>query len=124
MRFGLALILAGQPLRPGAASAACAGDCGADGEVTVNELIVGVNIALGTGTLAQCISFDANTDGEVTVNELIGAVNNALNGCSGGDFAGAYSAAVPFDATNTGSVNLSACGRTARRWWRDRRAPG
>ena len=107
LRMGLALMVACF-LRPAAASGVCAGDCGGDGEVTVNELIVGVNIVLGTAALPQCMSFDANTDGAVTVNELIGAVNHALNGCPGGSFAGDYSAPVTFDATNSGSVNLSA----------------
>jgi hypothetical protein len=110
LRYGRSLVAATLILRTAAAGAVCAGDCGADGEVTVNELIVGVNIALGTATLAQCNSFDTNTDGEVTVNELIGAVNNALNGCPAGNFAGDYSARVTFDATYSGSVSLSAEG--------------
>jgi hypothetical protein len=59
----------------------CVGDCGEDGEVTVNELITGVNIALGVAPLSACPVFDANGDGEVTVNEILQAVNNALNGC-------------------------------------------
>jgi hypothetical protein len=61
----------------------CAGDCNADREVTVDELIKGVNIALGSAPLEQCPSFDANGDAEVTVDELVRAVNNALAGCPG-----------------------------------------
>jgi hypothetical protein len=49
--------------------------------VTVDELIKGVNIALGSLPLSECPSFDTNGDGEVTVNELIKGVNNALNSC-------------------------------------------
>jgi hypothetical protein len=60
---------------------ACAGDCNQDGSVTVDELIKGVNIALGTTSVDACSSFDANGDGAVTINELIAAVNRALNGC-------------------------------------------
>ena len=67
-----------------AAASLCAGDCNANGEVTVDELVKGVNIALGNTSLAQCPSFDTTGDGEVTVDELIRAVNNALNGCSAG----------------------------------------
>jgi hypothetical protein len=68
--------------RVAAAPVPCTGDCDASGEVTVDELIRGVNIALGTAAVAQCPSFDANGDGAVTVSELITAVNNALGGCS------------------------------------------
>ncbi len=60
---------------------ACVGDCNRDGEVAINELITGVNIALGNNDVSSCPEFDANSDGEVTINELISGVNNALNGC-------------------------------------------
>jgi hypothetical protein len=66
-----------------AKSPPCAGDCNGNGEVTVDELIKGVNIALGNAPLEQCLSFDTNGNGAVTVDELIRAVNNALNGCGG-----------------------------------------
>ena len=68
----------------GRAAAACAGDCGGDAEVTVNELIIMVNIALGTAQLSTCVVGDVNGDGEITVNEIILAVNNALNACPAG----------------------------------------
>jgi hypothetical protein len=90
-----------------AAHAACPGDCSGDGAVTVNELVLGVNIAFGGAALDQCGSFDVNGDGAVTVNELIGAVNSALNGCNG-SFAGDYSGRVTFDATYSGTINLTA----------------
>ena len=60
----------------------CVGDCKGDGQVTVNELIAMVNIALGTAPLSTCTAGDANGDGEITINEIIAGVNNALNGCS------------------------------------------
>jgi hypothetical protein len=63
------------------AGAQCAGDCGADGVVTVDEVITGVNIALGTTSVEQCGVFDFSGDDMVTVDEIITAVNNALNGC-------------------------------------------
>jgi hypothetical protein len=59
----------------------CAGDCNGNHEVTVDELIKGVNIALGTALLIECPVFDVDLSGEVTVNELIAAVTEALNGC-------------------------------------------
>lgn len=62
----------------------CAGDCNQDGRVTVDELVRGVNIALGTIAVDRCPSMDSNVDHAVTVDELVRAVNNALNGCSAG----------------------------------------
>jgi hypothetical protein len=60
---------------------ACAGDCDGDAQVSINELIQGVNIALGNVAVASCAAFDRDGNGQVTVNELIAAVNNALGGC-------------------------------------------
>ena len=59
----------------------CAGDCNGDRSVAINELITGVNIALGSAQVSSCPSFDVSGDGNVAINELIAAVNNALNGC-------------------------------------------
>jgi fibronectin-binding autotransporter adhesin len=60
---------------------ACTGDCNGDGVVTVNEIIVGVNIALGNSPLSACRRFDADNDGRVMIPELIQAVGNVLSGC-------------------------------------------
>jgi hypothetical protein len=54
------------------------GDCNGDGFVTIEELIVGVNISLGNQPITNCPAYDTNGDGEVTIEELIQAVNNAL----------------------------------------------
>jgi len=62
----------------------CVGDCNGNAEVTVNELIVGVNIALETLPVEECAALDVNDDGAVTVNELVQGVNNALQDCGGG----------------------------------------
>lgn len=59
----------------------CAGDCGGDGRVTINELVIGVNIALGALPITECLAFDRNGNGQVTVEELIAGVSNALQGC-------------------------------------------
>jgi hypothetical protein len=59
----------------------CPGDCNGDGQVAINELIIGVNIALEAQAVSACPSFDVNSDGSVAINELISAVNAALNGC-------------------------------------------
>jgi hypothetical protein len=62
----------------------CTGDCSADAAVTIDELIRGTNIALGTLGVSVCSVFDADGDGNVTVDELIVAVNHALTGCAPG----------------------------------------
>ena len=54
------------------------GDCNFDQTVTVNELISGVNVALGTSPVDTCVEADVNGDGEVAVNEIVTAVNAAL----------------------------------------------
>jgi len=61
--------------------AACIGDCDASGDVTVNELITMVNIALGSAPLSNCLVGDADASGDITINEIIAAVNNALGAC-------------------------------------------
>lgn len=66
-----------------AAAQPCAGDCGGDGMVTVNELVRGVAIALGAAPVGDCAAVDADGNGAVGVAELIAAVNNLLTGCGG-----------------------------------------
>jgi hypothetical protein len=65
-----------------AATFGCVGDCDNSGDVTINELITGVNITLGNASLPLCPAFDCNQDGQVTINCLVIAVNAALNGCA------------------------------------------
>ncbi len=60
--------------------AQCVGDCSGAGEVSIGNLITGVNIALGSQPVSACEAF-ANSDGEVTIGQLIQGVNTALNGC-------------------------------------------
>lgn len=74
------VVLAGFALA-GAAHAQCVGDCSGDGEVTVDEIVTGLSIALGNAGIEVCPAFDANVDGQVTVDEIVTSVNNALNGC-------------------------------------------
>lgn len=59
----------------------CVGDCDVSGEVTVNELILMVNVGLGILPPASCLPGDANRDGLITVDEIVTAVNRALMGC-------------------------------------------
>ena len=59
----------------------CEGDCGDDDQVTVDEILTMVNIALGNLNVSACEAGDANNDNRITVDEILTAVNNALNGC-------------------------------------------
>jgi outer membrane protein assembly factor BamB len=65
----------------GRVAAACVGDCGGDAQVTVDEILTMVNIALGNMGVSSCSAGDDNDDGQITVDEILKAVNNALNGC-------------------------------------------
>ncbi len=42
-------------------TAACVGDCNADGAVTVDELLLGVNIALGSAAATACAALIPTT---------------------------------------------------------------
>jgi hypothetical protein len=65
------------------ATGSCVADCNGDGQVTVDELLTLVNIALGNADVSSCLVGDANHDCHITIDEILTAVNNALNGCSG-----------------------------------------
>jgi hypothetical protein len=59
----------------------CPGDCDGGGGTTINELIRGVTIALGSAQLETCPASDSDSDGRVTVADLVRAVTAALDGC-------------------------------------------
>ncbi len=60
----------------------CVGDCHGDGHVTVDEIIVMVNIALDITPIATCEAGNPNHDAAITVDEIIQAVNAALSTCA------------------------------------------
>jgi hypothetical protein len=68
-----------------AGAPACAGDCNGDGIVAINELLLGVNIAIDLQPVTQCSVFDTDGSSSVEINELIAAVRNALDGCAEGE---------------------------------------
>ena len=80
------------PTQPPTATATpklvCVGDCDGDGMVTVDEIVLIVNIALGSVPVGACQAGDGNRDGEITIDEILTAVNHALNGCFCGSLAG------------------------------------
>jgi hypothetical protein len=59
----------------------CPGDCNGDGTVRVNEIVLGVNIALGNLPIGACDLFDANDNLQVTADELVSGVGALLDGC-------------------------------------------
>jgi hypothetical protein len=65
---------------PPAEVSACVGDCNGDGEVTIEEILTGVSIALGADSKA-CPAFDRDQNGTVTIEEILAGVLSALQGC-------------------------------------------
>jgi cysteine-rich repeat protein len=59
----------------------CGGDCNGNNQVTVDELVTAVAIALGTRPVGDCSAADGDSSGSVEINELVTAVNHALSGC-------------------------------------------
>lgn len=105
LALGCLILASVQP----AAAQFCAGDCTNSGTVEVNELVLGVNIALGSGPLDRCLSFDINRSGRVEVNELVAAVNNLLRGCPT-----VSASPTPTPTTMTGSPTPAATLNAAR----------
>ncbi len=60
---------------------ACPGDCNEDGVVSVSELVTAINLALGKGTLAQCVPSDIEGDGQTMVDEVVAAVAASVDAC-------------------------------------------
>ena len=59
----------------------CSGDCNQDNVVTIDEVILAINIVLGEAKLDRCAHLDVNGDHLVTVDEVIRAATQALDGC-------------------------------------------
>jgi ELWxxDGT repeat protein len=60
----------------------CPGDCDGDRHVSVAEIVLGLNIALGRQPLDACSAFDSNVDGQIGVADLVAAVRANLENCS------------------------------------------
>jgi parallel beta-helix repeat protein len=56
------------------------GDCNENGEVTIDELVLGLDIALDQASLIACRALDRNRDGAVGIDDLIAAIDAALSG--------------------------------------------
>src|SRR4030095_3320236 len=57
----------------------CMCDCDGDGEVSINDLLRAVLVALGSD-VSRCAAMEEH--GAITIQDLIRGVHNALEGCS------------------------------------------
>lgn len=64
------------------ATVTCAGDCDGDVRVSMEELVQGVNRALGAATTDPCFAMDDDRSGTLTIDELVRGVNSALLDCA------------------------------------------
>jgi len=64
-----------------AAAAECLGDCNCDNAVSVDDLTIAVNIALGMAPQSRCVAIDRDASATTTVDEVLAAVERALSGC-------------------------------------------
>jgi hypothetical protein len=71
----LAAIIALFSLTRLAGAQACVGDCNGDGRVTIDELLISIQVELGTLPVDACPVCE-------TVNCVVAAIGNALYGCS------------------------------------------
>lgn len=60
---------------------ACVGDCNCAGQVTIDEIVTMVNVAIGSSDVGTCPAGDPSGDLAVTVDEILTAISNALDGC-------------------------------------------
>ena len=65
----------------GVVAGSCTGDCDGSGTVTVDEILLGINLALGEEPVERCRIFDDSLDGMVTVDEILISVGSGLQGC-------------------------------------------
>lgn len=60
----------------------CAGDCDRSGQVTVDEILILVNVSFDRLETAACEEADRDRSGQIEINEIVAAVKNAFLGCS------------------------------------------
>lgn len=59
----------------------CSGDCSGNREVSIDELVSAIGIALGDTGTEHCPSIDRDADGHVTIDDLVAGVSHASSGC-------------------------------------------
>jgi hypothetical protein len=94
---------------------ACPGDCSGDLAVTIDEVLLGVNIALGASPVEACPGMDSGGSGSVEIDEILQAVNAALIGCApvtaGMLKSKGYSSAQTADTLEGFGYDCTECGR-------------
>lgn len=60
---------------------ACPGDCDGNGNVSVDELVLGVGITMDQVPASECQAIDSDGDSQVSVADVVSAVANALSNC-------------------------------------------
>jgi hypothetical protein len=60
----------------------CVGDCNSDGSVTVDEILLAVNVALDGRATSECPAVDSDGSGSVSVSEIVQVIIKAVYGCS------------------------------------------
>jgi hypothetical protein len=59
----------------------CSGDCNGDGQVTMDELLGSINIALDQAPVDACLAVDGDDSGTARIDEIARAVGVALTSC-------------------------------------------
>ena len=67
---------------PTTVPAACTGDCDQDGRVTVDEILVGIELFLSTERVVPCGAYPVGESGNIEIAQLVTAVHHALMGCA------------------------------------------
>lgn len=83
----------------------CPGDCDGDGEVHINESILGVQVGLQQADVADCSNADLDDSGTVEINEMVSSVSSTVNGCPVG-----MGAECTCDIIDFAPLNLSGIG--------------
>lgn len=83
----------------------CPGDCNSDGNVSVDEVLRLLNVALGIAELGDCVEGDLNADTRIEVDELVKAVEALLARCDGFDVTGRWAGTVTIAGFDT-SIRL------------------
>jgi hypothetical protein len=60
----------------------CIGDCNGNGRVSIDELVLAIDIGLGLQPQDACIGLDTNGDQQISVDEIVRAVLSAVAGCA------------------------------------------
>jgi hypothetical protein len=104
---------------------ACVGDCNRNGEVTVDELLTMVSIALGKTFIfsVPCRAADADGNGAVQITEITAAVDRTLNGCAGPEYGTCYESSTCVPDPNLYFSFSASRGYCCQLWLREHGVP-